>query len=121
MIKYIWQLPQNLLGNLMLLFFKKKKRIEYKDVIIYKVKGLGWGISLGSIIIVDDLASDLTIKHEYGHSIQSLFFGPFYLLIIGIPSFTMNILTRLKILKFENYYKRWPENWADKLGEVNRY
>lgn len=20
----------------------------------------------------------------------------------------------------KNYYKRWPENWADKLGGVNR-
>jgi hypothetical protein len=46
--------------------------------------------------------------------------GPLYLFIVGIPSVTMNMLTKAKILKRENYYKRWPETWADKLGKVKR-
>jgi len=29
-------------------------------------------------------------------------------------------MTVWKILKNENYYKRWPENWADALGKVQR-
>lgn len=30
--------------------------------------------------------SEKTIKHEYGHQLQSYILGPLYLLIIGLPS-----------------------------------
>ena len=120
--KYFWQLPQHLLALLIIFFFNIKiiKTETYKHTKVYWVNQSSWGVSLGNYILLDNNYNQTTVMHEYGHSIQSLYTGPFYLLLIGLPSITMNILTRLRILKAENYYKRWPENSADRLGNVKR-
>lgn len=118
MIRYIWQLPQHLLALLLLVIYRP--RIVSKELGIVRIEGILWGISLGQYIFVREGASDRTVKHEQGHSRQSLLLGPLYLLIVGLPSFMMALLTTLRILKAKDYYKRWPENWADKLGGVKR-
>lgn len=117
------QLPQNILA----LFIMRVTKATYtgKDIdgvhIYQSNTGISFGVSLGNYIILDkEHMSNKTIKHEYGHCLHSRKLGWLYLLVVGIPSITMNILTRLKILKAENYYKRWPECWADKLGGVVR-
>jgi hypothetical protein len=118
MIKYIWQFPQNLLALLIIKITKATHEDVFKDAEIYyaPIKG----ISLGQYIIVNKNASENTIKHEYGHTRQSKILGPLYLIIVGLPSLTINILSRIKILDNRKYYLRWPESWADKLGEVER-
>jgi len=120
LILTLWQLPQHLLAMLILLVLRSKitGKKAYLTSTVHTLKGIKWGVSLGSHIIVGTNKSLRVIKHEYGHSRQSLMLGWFYLLVVGLPSITMNILTRLKILRWQNYYKRWPESWADKLGEV---
>ncbi len=59
--------------------------------------------------------------HEWGHSIQSLIFGPAYLLVIGLPSILRGFSSHWhnKNDTWE-YYGGFPENWADKIGEVQR-
>ena len=120
--EYLWQLPQHALALLLLLLFRKKiiKTEAYKHTKVYWVNQSSWGVSLGNYILLDERYSQTTVMHEYGHSRQSYLLGPLYLLVIGLPSITMNILTRAGILAPENYYKRWPEKWADQLGEVER-
>ena len=73
---------------------------------------------MGRSIILNDKYSgnELSIKHEYGHSIQSSYFGWFYLLIIGLPSIIRVIVWRIRRLKSLDYYMGYPENWANKLG-----
>jgi hypothetical protein len=94
---------------------------DYKDITVYWIKEAGWGVSLGNYIFLDRTYNSKTVEHEYGHSRQSRLLGPAYLFVIGIPSITMNILSRLLKGRFaDNYYKRWPESWADKLGGVTR-
>ncbi len=119
-----WHLPQYLFGQLLKLILKKRiiEKRSYKDTNVFIIDGKFTGVSLGPMIFVNTQHSniDQVIKHEYGHFKQSIYFGWLYLIIIGLPSITMNILTRMKILKAKNYYKRWPENWADKLGKVER-
>jgi len=123
MIRYLWQLPQHLLALLLLSLFRgrivSRSPGAYGTVII-RLKGVSWGASLGHYILIDSMAYPRTVIHEQGHSCQSLMLGPFYLLLVGIPSFTMALLTALGVLKAENYYKRWPESWADELGGVKR-
>jgi len=115
------QLPQNLLARAVIRAVDAKYTGKDIDgVRLYSCKAM-FGVSLGDYIIINkDHLTDIIIKHEYGHSLQSRKLGWLYLLIVGVPSITMNILTRVKLLKAENYYKRWPENWADKLGGVTR-
>jgi hypothetical protein len=132
-----WCLPQTLLGHLMYKKYMKKglalsiQKHKLGTVLIRETK-LGGGRSLGKYIFTYDYsgskssaawktaAQERMDRHEYGHAIQSYMLGPLYLFIVGIPSITMNMLTKAKILKRKNYYKRWPETWADKLGGVER-
>ncbi len=82
------------------------------------MKKFSGGISLGRFIILNEKYSgnELSIKHEYGHSIQSLYLGWFYLIIIGLPSIIRVIIWGLLKLKSLDYYKGYPENWANRLG-----
>ena len=77
------------------------------------------GVSLGKYIIFDNRRTikDNDIKHEIGHQKQSLYLGWLYLIIIGLPSVTGNLIYRIK--RFNYYALPW-EKWADKLGNVKR-
>ena len=119
MLWYIWQLPQHLLGLAVIFFSGAQYGINYHSSKVYRTR-YPIGVSLGTYIIVFQEAEETTLKHEYGHSKQSLYLGPFYLLIIGLPSLVMNILSTLNVLDAQRYYTRWPENWADHLGGVSR-
>lgn len=121
---YIWQLPQHLLTLFLLIFWRPVYKEKYKHITVFRVKQK-IGISLGNYSFVNVGCSQFTIKHEYGHSRQSLYLGPLYLIIVGLPSITMNILGNIlyyfgHYTFHDNYYKRFPENWADKLGGVKR-
>lgn len=121
---YIWQLPQNLLG-LLVIFFSKGERQEIDEYIFY-VTDYNFGVSLGNYIILNDCFFNEDLFHEYGHQKQSLFLGPLYLLLIGLPSALGNIYDRVAHKKWnwkdrEKWYYSQPwEKWADKLGRVER-
>lgn len=82
------------------------------------------GISLGTYIIISEQSyrdkRARTKKHEYGHSRQSLYLGPLYLIVVGLPSILWAGFVYNLVRKSVSYYAVYPENWADKLGEVNR-
>ena len=116
-----WEFPQTLLALFIKIFYRNKVKQKEK----YKLSKVFWlkanssfGVSLGRFIFLDQRYKDrYTKKHEYGHSIQSLIFGPLYLIIIGLPS-----MIRCKFMDLTSleYYSGYPERWADKLGKVKR-
>lgn len=118
---YIWQLPQNILG-LLLIFILGARKNEL-GVYTY-TKNLDLGISLGNYIITWENPSQNVVKHEKGHQRQSIILGPLYLLIVGFPSLAGNIYDRIfhkrlkPHLRIKWYHNRFPENWADTLGGV---
>lgn len=118
----MWQLPQNLLAKLIYSFYKGKLNEArlYKNTTVYYIKGFQGGLSLGQFIFVYPNCGQKMIKHEYGHCLQSKMLGWLYLIVVFIPSFVMACLTRLGILDNKDYYKRYPENWADSLVGVKR-
>lgn len=125
-ILYLWQLPQNLLG-LLVVFFSKAKKTEWNGIVWYKTKHR-FGVSLGKYMVIHFLASNDDILHEYGHQKQSLYLGWLYLPIIGIVSAIFNNLWDRFFHQGWTYaerelwyYQRFPEKWADKLGGVRRY
>ena len=126
-----WELPQTILAGLIYVWLRITNRISELGIVytrpIYNLLietdgDLDWGVSLGRLTFLNTRVYQAidVVHHEYGHSIQSLMLGPLYLIVVGLPSVTMNILTRLRILPFHSYYDRWPENWADRLGSVDR-
>ena len=118
---YVWQLPQNIAGLLVLAFYRLKKvDIEKCENGIYLVPFFcAGGVSLGEYIFI--LASndgEFARKHELGHRVQSRILGPLYLVVVGLPSAFFNVLSKRFKRIDAGYYKRFPENWANKLGHV---
>lgn len=113
---YIWQWPQNLLGLLLRAIYKGNDS-KYNDVIVRRSTKMGGGISLGRYIIINQWSKEKTVKHEYGHCIQSKYLGWFYLLLIGLQSGLHALLCKCKN---HSYYDMWFEKWANKLGGVSR-
>lgn len=123
LILYLWQLPQNILGLIVILLTQAK---YVKAGCWITVKYL-FGISLGKYIVFGQIVNENRLNHEKGHQKQSLYLGWFYLLIIGIPSFIGNIWDRLFHKKWYSssriqwYYNLPWEKWADKLGGIKRF
>lgn len=163
----LWQLPQTLLGAIIIILFHGVRLGEYdtKTANLLALHSVRYGnvyiikirrkydtarhpvlVSLGRFVIIEEsyllslmpslFSSAETqkvflrlIKHEQGHCRQSVMLGPLYLIIVGIPSALLNALTQLQssrytILKkigheaYYNYYRIFPESWADRLGGV---
>lgn len=120
-ILYIWQFPQNLLGLLLLLFYKREKLYhKLNGRKFYFTTEMLSGISLGNYIIMNRQDKEDGMKHEYGHSIDSRRLGPIYLIVVGIPSLLGNIYSRI-FKKSDKWYYNLPwEKSADINGGVVR-
>lgn len=116
-LKYIWQLPQNLLGLILKALFATDKVQE--GVWHWKLSG---SISLGAYILLDRFADNRTLMHEQGHQKQSLYLGWLYLIVIGLPSIIWAGLWGYipSIRRRYSYYSFYTELLADKLGNVTR-
>lgn len=122
---YLWQLPQNLLGLLLVAVLRPEQSYPFGDAMpmsrLYYASRMRGGISLGRYLIVASCYKDYngrTEAHELGHYWQSLFLGPLYLFVIGIPSLVWAAVWRPGGRR--DYYQFYTEAWADKLGGVER-
>ena len=130
---YIWQLPQNLVGLIVIACYKpERKHILDNGVEVYYATRMSGGISLGKYALVNtchyriDREASLkrdTVRHEaIGHTKQSQWLGPLYLPTVGLCSICWAGLygTRLIPATKNGYYRFWTEAWADKLANVER-
>lgn len=79
------------------------------------------GMSLGNFILTGKNPEASLLRHEYGHTIQSIFLGPFYLLVVGLPSLLWASIIKsawalgyLNELDYDSFY---VERSATELGE----
>ena len=109
----LWQLPQCLVGLVMLPFLGKLRLVRYTNYCwAFEGEKMSGGISLGCFIFLSKYSAkkETTIRHEYGHVKQSHMLGWLYLIVIGLPS----ILNAM--FGFTDYYHDfYPEAWANKL------
>lgn len=117
-ILYIWQLPQNLLGLLFLLFIRGEERLSAEGIAYYHKEGFKGGISLGQYIILGSRCTK-SVKHEYGHTLQSRKLGWLYLPVVGLSSLLHAALHDCEAIG-KTYYHHWTEEWADKLAGIER-
>ena len=112
-IQITWGFLQSFLGLLVYSIYHKSTHHLYHGSIVTR-----WprsdGLSLGLFIFVPINANKFIYKHEYGHTIQSLIFGPLYLIIIGIPSFIWSKLKKDK----NTYYEFYSEKMANYLANL---
>ena len=129
-IMYLWQLPQNIAGAILFCIYSTFTDVivvdEGTSVSVYtSIKG---GLSLGAFNFLQrgyyrnpSKYVAKTILHTKGHSKQSRILGPFYLLVIGVPSLIWDALwTCFKYFRKKGYYSFYTEKWADKLAGVER-
>ena len=116
---WAWQAPQNVVGLVFRLIYGWPTA-RYRGVAVVVSSRFPGGISLGSTIVVKRPYSDNpdTWDHEYGHTRQSLYLGPLYLVVIGLPSVLWLLWHRVH--RKRSYYWFYTERWADKLGDVTR-
>ncbi len=125
-----WELPQILLGMMVFAVLKSRQKIVNieKETHRFFIETPTTGVSLGWLIFwtpagnrFQHLSNDCRM-HEFGHARQSVMLGPFYLLIVGIPSISRVFYRKWFHKKYgyswQNYYNGFPENWADRLGGV---
>ena len=116
---WIWQAPQNIVGLAFRIFYSVRP-ILFRGVDVVVDGRFPGGISLGRTIIVKRpyFADPDTWNHEYGHTRQSLYLGPLYLFVVGIPSLLWAWYWTPG--RDVSYYSFFTEKWADKLGGVAR-
>lgn len=129
---YLWQLPQNILGLILIAFYKPEEfHIMDNGNRIYYSSKMSGGISLGkySIVHISHYKKTLhqslsrnTVRHEaIGHAEQSLRLGWLYLIVIGLPSIIWAGLYGPVITPTTNgYYKFYTERRADRLAGIKR-
>ena len=137
---WLWQLPQNLLGLILILFYRPEVHIVLQNGNkVYFSNRMSGGISLGKYSVIDSRYAGLksgnktmrpieelvqlnVVKHEgIGHGTQSRYLGWFYLLVIGLPSIIWAGLYGSVIPYTVNgYYRFYTESWADKLAGIVR-
>jgi hypothetical protein len=76
--------------------------------------------SLGPFVFAHYDSLQDTLNHETGHTIQSAILGPVYLLVVALPSVFLFWWRRGFNKSLDWYKSHYPENWADKLGGVNK-
>lgn len=119
-IKYVWQFPQMLAAWIW--YLVRKKSILYNSIgnfyTVYVGANRG-GVTLGDKIFISKCYHgeylNMVIAHESGHVKQSLYLGPLYLIVIGIPSILW-VWSHRWIAPKKSYYWFYTEAWANKLG-----
>ena len=122
--QWIWGLPQNLVGLAFYLYFRAKgcPHFPYQGAMVTVWTLRSGSMSMGRFLFMHPSwtpADRELLAHEYGHTIQSLFFGPLYLLTVGLPSViwaghpAFQKLRRVKKLDYDSVY---PEKSATRLG-----
>ena len=115
---WTWCFPQMLLGFLVKVFTRARKVDDHYE----------WNIKVGSLSLGEYIflcpghyGNEDTIKHEFGHTLQSRRLGWLYLIAIALPSITWAGCFGWYRKKYgKSYYSFYTEKWADELGGVIR-
>jgi len=115
---WVWCFPQMALGYAVQKITKARKVGDHYE---YDIKC--GSVSLGSYIFLcpSHWNDEETLKHEKGHTIQSMYLGWLYLFVIGIPSVIWASCFGWYRKKHNlSYYDFYTEKWANDLAGIER-
>ena len=116
-LQLTWGLPQTIAGFFVFLFNIREPHEWYRGAIRTVWRDKTHGVSMGLFIFTCEGGGSHMTEHEYGHCLQSLLLGPFYLPVIGLPS-AVWCNSKRSIQKRSatgrNYYTFFTEKWAEK-------
>ncbi len=116
---YSWQLPQNLIGLLYLLYCRDRVKVTTQGgAVFYATNHVKGGVTLGQYVFISarNMTCEAIYDHEYGHVLQSKVLGPLWIFVIAIPSGGHCLVCRA-----ENYYHFYTESWANVWGGIPAY
>ena len=119
LVQWTWGILQTGIGFLLYLFYHSHEHFRYHHSIVTLWDKRG-SMSLGMFIFLDKRAPEHILVHEFGHTIQSIYFGPFYMLIFGIPSFlwcNVRAFHHYRVKNRISYFSFYTEKSANILGE----
>ena len=119
-LQWTWGILQNLMGLcLFLCLIRRRRRLFRGDVVTsWRLRS---SLSLGMFVFTPVPYDERTVRHEYGHSLQSVILGPLWLLAIGLPSLVWaGCLRKWRERHGASYYSFYTEAWADSLGGVGK-
>lgn len=130
LLQLTWGCITTIIGFLVTIFciiFLKGK--PHKNGFSYIVEiGNNWGgLELGAFALCSNYSIsnpkwyEHTRRHEFGHSLQNIIFGPLYIFVVGIPSairYWYNVIAESKGKRFASdwYDSIWFEGTATKWG-----
>lgn len=122
-LSFTWGLPMNIAGGLVALILLLRG---------HRARKMGWafcfpldvnfGLSLGIFAIVPKGLPKHTIMHEFGHSIQNIYLGPFFPFLVALPSairfhYRDYVKSRNPKKHLPDYDAIWFEGQATATGE----
>lgn len=116
----LWQIPQNIIGLCYWLISGAKRKEIINNVFVLETDSKQGSVSLGNLVFISKYTRNYekTLKHELGHTIQSKYLGPLYLLVIGLPSILWVAVRMMsKTLQKKDYYSFYTEAWAEELAK----
>ena len=135
-IHWTWGNLQTMAGFFLYLWYIKCPHTYYRGV-VRTAWPLDSGLSMGMFIFtpkepdIQDESDEAQNKrsyceqvavHEYGHTFQAILLGPFYPIIIGIPSLSWKNIKYFQQLREEKQLKytwlfceRWASVWGEKI------
>lgn len=140
---WIWQLtwgalmtlPGLLITSFCIVFLRGKPHRNGFSYIV-EVGGNWGGLELGAVALCGNYSKsspswfEQTRRHEFGHAVQQLIFGPLQPFIVGIPSAIRYWYDRLESkhadergedwydsIWFEGTATRWGTTWVNKIEE----
>lgn len=124
LVQWTWGILQTLIGALLYLINRKNPHFKYHGAIATVWHGHSGSVSLGMFVFLEinhekaeTPQEQKLLRHEYGHTIQSLILGPLYLLIIGLPSLIWaGCFNKYRAKRSVSYDRFYPEHWANRLG-----
>lgn len=121
--QWTWGFPQSLLGFVIRCMHKEQPSFEYHGCIVTRWKSRG-SMGVGMYLFLSESSFENkgdVLVHEFGHSVQSIFLGPLFLPIMGLPSMIWCNLPPFRKLRKEkgvSYYSFYPESSANYLGRL---
>ena len=120
-LQWTWGILQNIAGLAVFLVNAGRPHRIYRGNVVTDWKSEDASMGLGMFIFMGrtDSGDEEILAHEYGHTVQSMILGPFYLPVIGLPSLVWaNFKPLIKRRRSENisYYSFYPERWANKIA-----
>ena len=121
LLQFTWGLPMNLIGAIvaLILICFGKKAYRYGWNYCFELP-VDFGLELGIFFIAPINGSKYTKDHEHGHAIQNIYFGPFSIGMVSIPSalrfWVREIQYKMNRAPNTGYDDIWFEGQATKTG-----